>query len=80
MHGAPVYYGHNHHEELGIIDIHKPDYGEAVDFEDDDIPVFWGCGVTPQKVITEATEIPLVITHSPGCMLVTDVLNDEYKL
>jgi len=25
----------------------KPDYGEAVTLEDDDIPVFWGCGVTP---------------------------------
>lgn len=47
MHGGPVYHGLNFQEELGIADIHKTDYGDAVELEDDDIPVFWACGVTP---------------------------------
>lgn len=47
--------------------------------EEDDIPMFWACGVTPQNVITQAKEIDLVITHSPGCMLVTDIKNEEYR-
>ena len=69
----------NFKEELGIHDINKPDYGDAVTIHEGEVPVFWGCGVTPQNVILKATEIPIVITHSPGCMLVTDVLNEELK-
>lgn len=79
VHGSPIYYGNNYKEELGIEDINKPDYGEAVTIREGEIPVFWGCGVTPQNVILSATEIPIVITHSPGCMLVTDVLNETLK-
>lgn len=36
---------------LGIADINRPDYGDAVDLVDGDIPVFWACGVTPQAVV-----------------------------
>ena len=74
VHGAPVNIGHP--EELGIKDILKPDYGDAVDVYEGEIPVFWGCGVTPQAVIEHA-KLPLVITHAPGCMFITDVKNDE---
>ena len=39
-----------------------------------EFPVFWACGVTPQSVI--ATVKPeFSITHAPGYMLVTDLLN-----
>jgi uncharacterized protein YcsI (UPF0317 family) len=41
---------------------------------DDEIPVFWACGVTPQSVIN-AARLPFAITHSPGLMLVTDLKN-----
>ena len=57
----------------------RPDYGDSVTIREGEIPVFWACGVTPQNVITQAIEIPIVITHSPGCMLVTDVLNESLK-
>jgi uncharacterized protein YcsI (UPF0317 family) len=33
--------------------------------------MFWACGVTPQAVVM-ASEVPFVITHSPGRMLITD--------
>lgn len=72
VHGAPVHLGHPH--SIGIADIGKPDYGDAVPIADDEIPVFWACGVTPQSVI-QAAKLPFAITHSPGLMLVTDLMN-----
>jgi uncharacterized protein YcsI (UPF0317 family) len=51
VHGAPVYHGHNWNQELGIRDISEPDYGDSVTIHPDEVPVFWGCGVTPQNVI-----------------------------
>ena len=72
VHGAPVHLGKP--EMIGIKDIAKPDYGDAVEVHDDELPVFWACGVTPQSVI--ATVKPeFCITHAPGFMLVTDLLN-----
>ena len=72
VHGAPVHLGHPH--SIGITDIDKPDYGDAVPIGADEIPVFWACGVTPQSVIA-AAKLPFAITHAPGLMLVTDLQN-----
>ena len=47
-HGAPVHVGNP--RALGIADLMRPDYGDAVEILDDEVPVFWGCGVTPQWV------------------------------
>ena len=74
VHGAPVHLGKP--ESIGIKDIAKPDWGDAVPIHDDEIPVFWACGVTPQSVIA-AAKIPFAITHAPGMMLVTDVQNKQ---
>lgn len=74
VHGAPVHSGDP--AEIGIPDIMRPDYGEAVDIYPGEIPVFWPCGVTPQAAIEQA-KLPLVITHSPGHMFITDILNSE---
>jgi uncharacterized protein YcsI (UPF0317 family) len=77
VHGAPVHVGKP--ELIGIKDIAKPDYGDAVDVRDDELPVFWACGVTPQSVI--ATVKPeFCITHYPGSMLVTDRKNTEFAI
>ena len=74
VHGAPVHLGKP--ELIGIKDIAKPDYGDAVPVRDDELPVFWACGVTPQSVV--ATVKPeFCITHAPGYMLVTDLLNSQ---
>ena len=77
VHGAPVHIGKP--ELIGIQDIDKPDYGERAPMKDDEIPVFWACGVTPQSVV--ATVKPeFCITHYPGCMLVTDRKNSEFAI
>jgi len=74
VHGAPVHLGLPH--LIGITDIAKPDYGDAVPVASDEIPVFWACGVTPQAVIANA-KLPFAITHAPGLMLVTDLRNKQ---
>lgn len=49
VHGAPVHIGEP--AALGIADINKPDYGDAVEMKAGEVPVFWACGVTPQSVV-----------------------------
>ena len=72
VHGAPVHLGFP--EAIGIKDIAKPDYGDAVPVERGELAVFWACGVTPQAAIA-AAKVPFAITHAPGYMLVTDLKN-----
>ncbi len=43
-HGGPIHIGEP--EKLGIKDIKKPDFGDYVHPLEDDILVFWACGVT----------------------------------
>jgi uncharacterized protein YcsI (UPF0317 family) len=74
VHGAPVHLGDP--GLIGIADLAHPDYGDAVSIGRDELPVFWACGVTPQ-VALEAARPPFAITHSPGCMLVTDLRNSQ---
>jgi uncharacterized protein YcsI (UPF0317 family) len=77
VHGAPVHLGKP--ELIGIADLGAPDYGDAVPINDDEIPVFWACGVTPQSVIAAARP-EFCITHYPGAMLVTDRRNSEFAI
>src|SRR5262249_50367810 len=77
VHGAPVHIGKP--ELIGIADLKKPDYGDPVPVNADEMPVFWACGVTPQSVV--ATVKPeFCITHYPGSMLVTDRRNSEFAI
>ncbi len=72
VHGAPVHLGLP--EAIGIEDLSRPDYGDKVPVGSGELPVFWACGVTPQAVIAEARP-DFCITHAPGSMLITDLLN-----
>lgn len=74
VHGAPVHMGDA--AEVGVADVMRPDYGEAVDFYEGEIPVFWPCGVTPQAAVENAKP-PIAITHAPGHMFITDIINSE---
>lgn len=74
VHGAPVHIGKP--GSIGIADISRPDWGDTVEVKDDELPVFWACGVTPQAVM-EATRPEFCITHYPGSMLVTDLRNAQ---
>jgi uncharacterized protein YcsI (UPF0317 family) len=74
VHGAPVHLGDP--RLIGIADLQQPDYGDAVTVHDDELPVFWACGVTPQAALTLAKP-PICITHAPGAMLIADPLNSH---
>ena len=74
VHGAPVHIGDP--LQIGVSDLSTPDYGDAVDVLPDEIPMFWACGVTPQAAITQARP-EFCITHAPGAMLITDLLNHQ---
>lgn len=77
VHGAPVHIGDP--STIGIKDISQPEYGDAVRIEDGEIPVFWACGVTPQAAIAQASPA-FSITHAPGHMLVTDLVNANLSI
>jgi uncharacterized protein YcsI (UPF0317 family) len=77
VHGAPVHIGLP--EAIGIGDLGRPDYGDAVPVGADELPVFWACGVTPQSVIAQAKP-EFCITHAPGCMLITDLRNSRLAM
>lgn len=74
-HGSPIQVGYP--EMIGISDVSKPDYGDAVSIKEGEIPLFWPCGVTPQNVIT-GMKLPFAITHAPGHMFVTDKKDSDY--
>jgi uncharacterized protein YcsI (UPF0317 family) len=73
VHGSPIHVGDP--KAIGIADLGRPDYGDAVTIRPGEVPVYWACGVTPQAVAAQ-TKPPLMITHAPGHMFITD-LRDE---
>jgi len=73
-HGAPIHMGAP--EEIGIGNLGCPDFGDPVAIRPGEIPVFWACGVTSTLAAASAS-LPLVITHAPGHMFVSD-LRDEH--
>jgi uncharacterized protein YcsI (UPF0317 family) len=74
VHGAPVHIGDP--SKIGIRNLNRPDFGDPVTLRKEEIPVFWACGVTPQAVVMRAKP-ELCITHTPGHMFISDVLNEE---
>ena len=74
VHGAPIHIGDP--EAIGIEDISRPDLGDPAEFEEGEVPVFWACGVTPQ-VVAMNSKPPLMITHSPGHMFITDKRDED---
>jgi uncharacterized protein YcsI (UPF0317 family) len=75
-HGTPIHFGDP--AALGIEDLQKPDFGDPVEIRPGELPVFWACGVTPQAVAM-AARLPLLITHKPGHMFVTDWLDKQLE-
>ena len=75
-HGVPVHFGDP--SAIGIRDVNRPDFGDAVDIRPGETPVFWACGVTPQAVAMEAKP-PLLLTHKPGHMFLTDLRDTELE-
>ena len=87
-HGEPVDWGWDAVARLGIKDLDKPDWGDRALTPDgkalgevwgleDDVPVFWGCGVTPQEAVVRAGVEGTVMAHAPGHLLVLDCKDCE---
>lgn len=74
VHGAPIHAGDP--RALGIADLAQPDFGEPIPVSDADVPLYWGCGLTAVAAL-EQSGLPLFITHAPGSMLVTDLLDSD---
>ena len=77
VHGAPVHIGDP--GAIGIRDVGRPDMGEPIEIREGEVPVFWACGVTPQAVAMNSKP-PLMITHSPGRMFITDAFDEDYAV
>lgn len=83
-------------KELGITDLGNPDWGDGpVGWKDgrlsdsdgmfetgdeQEIPVFWACGVTPQEAVCRAEIEGVVMAHVPGHMLVCDLRDSQVVL
>lgn len=76
VHGAPIHVGDP--AALGITDISRPDFGEAMEIQPNEVPMFWGCGLTALAAL-QGAGLSFFITHAPGAMLVTDRRNDEFE-
>ncbi|EPE08393.1 hypothetical protein F503_01176 [Ophiostoma piceae UAMH 11346] len=88
-HGEPLAWGWDALARLGIADIDLPQWGDAPLTEDgqqplgtlvgddNNVPVFWGCGVTPQEAIMKAPLEGTILAHAPGHMLVLDCREDD---
>ncbi|KAK1621571.1 hypothetical protein BDP81DRAFT_443315 [Colletotrichum phormii] len=86
-HGEPIAWGWDGAERIGVTDITKPHWGDpalqldgkSVFGPDDEeyVPVFWGCGVTPQEAVMRADIKGTVMGHAPGHMIIMDVREDE---
>jgi uncharacterized protein YcsI (UPF0317 family) len=77
VHGAPVHLGDP--AAIGIRDIGRPELGDPVEIREGEVPVFWACGVTPQAAAM-ASRPPLMMTHAPGHMFVTDGRDADYAI
>ncbi|KAH7029892.1 DUF1445 domain-containing protein [Microdochium trichocladiopsis] len=87
-HGECIAWGWDAVARLGIADISSPQWGDApltvdgrplrdVFRDEDNVPVFWGCGVTPQEAVMRANLSGTIMSHAPGHMLVLDCLEDN---
>lgn len=74
-HGAPVQIGDP--KGIGIHDLDRPEWGDAVTLRGGEVPVFWACGVTSQAAVAGA-DLPFAITHAPGHMFITDRRHEEF--
>ncbi|KJX94258.1 DUF1445 domain protein [Zymoseptoria brevis] len=90
-HGEPVAWGWESMRGLGIADVNDVQWGDArltgegnpvvqsaeAESLDGYVPVFWGCGVTPQEAVCRAKIPGVVMGHAPGYMIVLDVKEED---
>ncbi len=72
VHGAPVHIGKP--ELIGVDLARRYQNVGSGEVGEDELPVFWACGLTPQLAVSNAKP-PFCITHAPSSMLITDLRN-----
>ncbi|GHV55251.1 DUF1445 domain-containing protein [Synergistales bacterium] len=77
VHGAPMHIGDP--SAIGVRDINKPEFGDAVTIKEGETPVFWACGVTPQAAVM-SSKPPFAVTHAPGHMFIADKRDSDYAV
>ena len=60
---------------LVINDLNKPDFGNPVTIGEGEASVYYACGVTSSMAVLSA-RLNMCITHAPGHMFISDVLNE----
>ncbi len=74
-HGAPVHLGDP--AQIGA-DLLHPLFGEPVErIPNGILPVFWACGVTPQRAAIDS-KLDFMVTHAPGHAFITDLPADQF--
>ncbi|KAK6825118.1 hypothetical protein PG987_012612 [Apiospora arundinis] len=88
-HGEPIAWGWDAVRSLGIRNIDSPEWGDApvaadgrrpmseLQGSDEEVPVFWACGVTPQEAAMRANLKGTVMAHAPGHMLLLDCKDQD---
>jgi len=87
-HGEPIAWGWDAVKAIGVEDIDVPQWGDAPVTRDGKplgelsgsevlVPVFWGCGVTPQEAVMRANLEGVIMAHSPGHMLLLDCRDSD---
>lgn len=87
-HGEPIDWGWGAVGRLGIRDIDTPDWGERpltrdgralgeVAWKDEEVPVFWGSGVTAQEAVAKMELLGTVMANAVGSYLVLDCKDED---
>ena len=67
---------YNDPETLGIEDESVDMLGRAIEIADLHDRLYWACGVTPTTV-GKAAKLPLMVVHSPGHAMITDIPTEQ---
>lgn len=87
-HGEPIAWGWDAVQQLGIPDIDAPNWGDTplakdgrclslAEGSEQDVPVFWACGVTPQEAVMRAGLKGVIMAHAPGHMVLLDCKDSQ---
>ncbi|KAJ6258134.1 hypothetical protein Dda_7050 [Drechslerella dactyloides] len=81
QHGEPIAWGWEEAACIGVrrkIEMRMVDFGDFVEIPDDEIPVFWACGVTPQVAVQKCQLKGVIMSHLPGEKLTSKEINMIY--
>lgn len=69
QHGEPIAWGWDDAERIGVKHKLKKgivDFGDVVEIPEGHVPLFWGCGVTPQVAVIQSNVEGVFMSHLPG--------------